>query len=217
MSKRSTEFLAAIRCAAIVDREDGEALLKQDLMEPFRGSPRIAADQLGGRATVDIDNQWNFPRCIRRKPKLAVQRCAIFRPELQKLGSDHAILSHGAPLPHFAAWAASSTEGPSRRRQNRGEQVHPVLAVVGEIGEVYTLVRCQTAKIRAIEFHCEHMLLVKISLIRGEVNRVIVHSLHAEHFVISLFKLPLQFCFSGKRILLVEAVQVKMSITIAPA
>ena len=74
-------------------------------------------------------------------------------------------------------------------------------------------------KTGSIDFYRTELLLAGIVSVTGEVNNpdALVNSRDIKHFKIALRKLAFKLSLAGQRILLVEAVEVKMSMSIAPA
>ena len=72
---------------------------------------------------------------------------------------------------------------------------------------------------RAIEFHGKHLFLPGIALVGGEIDEpgILVDSFHSHHFKLALCELSFELRLGGQRVLLVEAVQIKMGVAIAPA
>src|ERR1700739_677914 len=75
----------------------------------------------------------------------------------------------------------------------------------------------KSAESRAIEVHRKDVPLPVVSLIGDEVDGILVHRLDRLDFIVALLELPLQLRIRHKRILLVEAVEIKMRIAIPPA
>src|SRR5207247_1208248 len=113
--------------------------------------------------------------------------------------------------------AISATQRPLRWSRSIREAVEPVLPVIGKRSGMPAVRLRKPADITAVQPHREYAASARIVLVRCEVHRVLIHRLHRKNLVISLIELPLQFGIGIQRILLIEAVEIEMSMPIAPA
>ena len=74
----------------------------------------------------------------------------------------------------------------------------------------------QASELGSVKLYREHVLLFVVSLVGGEIYRLIVHGLERQDFVVSFFQLPLQLGLCPQRLLLVETVQIQVSMPIPP-
>src|ERR1700730_3234326 len=105
------------------------------------------------------------------------------------------------------------------RSSRPGETALIMFAVVGKLRGKHSFFVGKRLQAAAIKLDGKKLPLAWVILITAKENYVcrLVDSIHSQHFEVALGNLPLQIRFGLKRILLVEAVEIKMGVAVAPA
>ena len=93
-----------------------------------------------------------------------------------------------------------------------------MLPILRETSRVHSLFTCELLHARSIQFHGTDMLLPRVTRVGEEEHtaRRFVDSLNSQHFEVAMRKLALKFRVSAHRVLLIEAVEVEMHVSVAP-
>src|SRR6266852_5387937 len=91
--------------------------------------------------------------------------------------------------------------------------------IVGKSRFVATFFPRDQLKIGSVDFYGTELLLARIVFVTGEIKNpdALVHFGDIKHFKIASGKLAFKLSLACQRILLVEAVKVEMSMSVAPA
>src|SRR3984885_16033813 len=94
-----------------------------------------------------------------------------------------------------------------------------MFAILGKLSGVHSFITRELLQARSIQLDREDMPLPGIVLVGGEKNsaRRFVHSFDSEHLEIALRELSVQLRFPAERVLLIKAVEIQVSVPVAPA